>query len=36
MSLLGKFQAFADLRDELLSHGTLPFGVVTEKILSPT
>ena len=36
MSLLDKFGAYADLRDELLRHGTLPFGVVTEQILSPT
>ena len=36
MSLLDKFSAYADLRDELLRHGTLPFGVVTEQILSPT
>ncbi len=36
MSLLDKFSAFARLRDELLQHGTLPFGVVTERILSPT
>jgi 8-amino-7-oxononanoate synthase len=36
VSLLDKFGAYADLRDELLRHGTLPFGVVTEQILSPT
>lgn len=36
MSLLDKFGAYAALRDELLRHGTLPFGVVTEQILSPT
>jgi 8-amino-7-oxononanoate synthase len=36
VSLLDKFGAYAELRDELLRHGTLPFGVVTEQILSPT
>ncbi len=36
MSLLDKFSTFARLRDDLLQHGTLPFGVVTERILSPT
>ncbi len=36
MSLLDKFGAYAELRDELLRHGTLPFGVVTDQILSPT
>ena len=36
MSLLDKFATFARLREDLLQHGTLPFGVVTERILSPT
>lgn len=36
MSLLDKFAPFAAKRAELLKHGNLPFGVVTEQILSPT
>lgn len=36
MSLFDKFAPLSKLRDDLLEHGTLPFGVVTEKILSPT
>jgi 8-amino-7-oxononanoate synthase len=36
MSLLDKFSRFEVTRDALLEHGILPFGVVTEKILSPT
>jgi 8-amino-7-oxononanoate synthase len=36
MSLLRKFEAHAKTRDGLLEHGILPFGVVTEEILSPT
>jgi 8-amino-7-oxononanoate synthase len=35
MSLLSKFEAHAQIRDGLLEHGILPFGVVTEEILSP-
>lgn len=36
MKLLDKFAPLATLRNDLLKHGTLPFGVVTERILSPT
>lgn len=36
MSLLKKFEAHARTRDSLLEHGILPFGVVTDEILSPT
>jgi 8-amino-7-oxononanoate synthase len=36
MSLLDKFSVFSHLREDLLQHGILPFGVVTERILSPT
>lgn len=36
MSLLDKFTPMEELRRELLQRGTLPFGVVTERILSPT
>lgn len=36
MSLLDKFSPLASLRDGLLEQGMLPFGVVTERILSPT
>jgi len=36
VSLLDKFAPFAAKRAELLKHGNLPFGVVTEQILSPT
>ena len=35
MSLLKKFETQAKTRDGLLEHGILPFGVVTEEILSP-
>jgi 8-amino-7-oxononanoate synthase len=36
MSLFDKFAPLLELRNDLLEHGILPFGVVTEKILSPT
>ncbi len=36
MSLLNKFEVHARTRDSLLEHGILPFGVVTDEILSPT
>ena len=36
MSLFDKFAPLSNLRSDLLEHGILPFGVVTEKILSPT
>ena len=36
MSLLDKFAPIEELRRDLLQRGTLPFGVVTERILSPT
>lgn len=36
MSLLDKFAHLSGLREDLLKQGTLPFGVVTERILSPT
>ena len=36
MSLLDKFAPYAELRGGLEEHGILPFGVVTEEILSPT
>ncbi len=36
MSLLDKFAPLQAIRDDLTAHGMMPFGVVTEKILSPT
>ena len=36
MSLLDKFAPLQAIREDLTAHGMLPFGVVTEKILSPT
>ena len=36
MSLFDKFQAIAKIRAELEQLGIMPFGAVTEKILSPT
>jgi 8-amino-7-oxononanoate synthase len=36
MKLLDKFEALAATREHLLAMGPLPFGVVTERILSPT
>jgi 8-amino-7-oxononanoate synthase len=36
VKLLDKFDALAATRDQLLTRGPLPFGVVTERILSPT
>jgi len=36
MSLLEKFAPFESIRADLNAHGMMPFGVVTEKILSPT
>lgn len=35
MSLLRKFETHTKTRDGLLEHGILPFGVVTEELLSP-
>lgn len=36
MSLLDKFAPLQEIRNDLTAHGMMPFGVVTEKILSPT
>ena len=36
MSLFDKFSAFQELTDRFAENGTLPFGAVTEQILSPT
>lgn len=36
MTLLDKFAPYAELRGGLEEHGILPFGVVTQEILSPT
>ncbi len=36
MSLLDKFAPLESIREDLNAHGMMPFGVVTEKILSPT
>lgn len=36
MSLLDKFSPYAKLTADLEEHGILPFGVVTDEILSPT
>jgi 8-amino-7-oxononanoate synthase len=36
VKLLDKFEALAATREKLLALGPLPFGVVTERILSPT
>ncbi|MDT8386355.1 MAG: aminotransferase class I/II-fold pyridoxal phosphate-dependent enzyme [Thiogranum sp.] len=36
MSLFDKFQPIIDIRAELAELGVMPFGAVTEKILSPT
>ena len=36
MSLLEKFEPLSSIREDLNAHGMMPFGVVTEKILSPT
>ena len=36
MSLLEKFAPLNKMRTDLLEYGSLPFGVVTERIISPT
>jgi len=36
MSLFDKFSQYQELRDHFEQRGTMPFGAVTEKILSPT
>ncbi|UCC14159.1 MAG: aminotransferase class I/II-fold pyridoxal phosphate-dependent enzyme [Gammaproteobacteria bacterium] len=36
MSLLEKFAPLGKMRHELLEYGSLPFGVVTERVISPT